>query len=105
MLQQPIFPLPLCRFTPPVKPDLRRRNGALNPTGDVPTKTLPSPSEKTHFGDPAVSPALASSVSATELPSRWLTPPPTTRLNACVESDCPTSIPRETSARQLGAKS
>ena len=32
--RQPIFPLPLCRFTPPVKLDLRRRNGALSPTGE-----------------------------------------------------------------------
>src|SRR5437660_9826446 len=103
--RQPIFPVPLCRFTPPVKPDLRRRNGPLNPTGDVPANTLPSPTDRTHFGEPVVSPTLPSSVSASEPPSRWLTPPPTTRLSACVESVWPTSIPRERSARQSGATS
>src|SRR5207237_7200364 len=90
--RQPIFPLPLCRFTPPVKLDLRRCSGALSPTGDVPANTLPMPMEMTHFGEPAVRPTLPSKVSAAALLTRWLTPPPTTRLNACVESDWPTSI-------------
>src|SRR5882762_8793425 len=101
--RQPIFAL--CRPAPPVKPDLRRRNGALNPTGDVPAKTLPSPSDSTHLGEPEVSPTLASSVRAMEPPTRWLTPPPTTRVSACVESDGPTSTPRERSPRQSGATS
>src|SRR5436309_2538878 len=83
--QQPILPLP--RFTPPVNPDRSRLSGALSPTGDVPEKTLPMPSDSTHFGEPAVSPTLPSTVSASALPSRWLTPPPTTRLSAWVESD------------------
>src|SRR2546421_721202 len=73
--RQPIFPLPLCRFTPPVKLDLRRCSGALRPTGDVPANTLPKPMEMTHFGEPAVSPILPSSVSIAELASRWLTRP------------------------------
>src|SRR5207237_9560796 len=103
--RHPIFPLPLCRFTPPVKLDLRRCSGALRPTGDVPANTLPKPMEMTHFGEPAVSPILPSSVSIAELASRWLTPPLATRLSAWVESDAPTSMPRETSARQLGATS
>src|SRR6267378_5676502 len=101
--RQPIFVL--CRPAPPVKPDLRRRNGALNPTGDVPAKALPRPIESTHFGEPDVSPTLPSSVRAMEPPTRWLTPPPTTRLSACVESDGPTSTPRDRSARQVGATS
>src|SRR2546426_154131 len=91
---------PPWRFTPPVKLDFRRRSGALGATGDVLANAVPIPRETTHFGDPDVSPTLPSMVTASA-PNRRVAPPARTRLSACVESDCPTSMPRETSARQF----
>src|SRR2546428_13816031 len=86
VLPPPIFPWPLPRPTLPTNVFLSRRNGEFGPTGDTPEKAVPIPRDSAHLGEPAVRPALPSSVTARRLPRICEVPKPRSRLRAWVES-------------------
>src|SRR2546427_10820675 len=84
--------------------DFRRRSGVVGVTGEEPPKAVPTPTERIHRGDAAVSPWLPSIVTMSEWARVCRTPAPITRLSAWVESE-PTSTPTDAVHVQRGVTS
>src|SRR2546430_8295821 len=89
---------------PELKVDFRRRSGVVGVTGEEPPKAVPTPTERIHRGDAAVSPWLPSIVTMSEWARVCRTPPPITRLSAWAESE-PTSTPTDAVHVQRGGTS